>query len=142
MAERTASASWSGGLPDGQGRVSLDTSGVGSYEVSWPRRAEDAEGVTSPEEMLAAALASCFVMALSKELSDDGGSNPQLSASVTVTLVPGTGITDVALQVSGSADGLSDEQFALAAEKTKAGCPVWGLFTGGSAELTLEVKRS
>lgn len=138
MADRTASAVWNGGLLDGSGSVSLDSSGLATFDVSWPRRAEEPEGATSPEELLAAAYASCYCMALSKAVVDAGGSNARFDASATVTLVPGTGITKVALKVRATVEGLDAEGFAEASEAASQGCPVAGLFKGGSAELTLD----
>lgn len=138
MADRTASAVWSGGLLDGTGSVSLDSSGLATFDVSWPRRTEAPEGRTSPEELLAAAYASCYCMALSKAVVDAGGSNPRLDASSTLTMVPGKGITNVALKVRATVDGLDADGFAAAAQSATQGCPVSGLFKGGSAEMTLD----
>lgn len=138
MADRTASAVWNGSLLDGSGRVSLDSSGLATFDISWPRRAEEPEGTTSPEELLAAAYASCYCMALSKAVVDAGGSNAQFDATATVTLVPGTGITKVALKVRAAVEGLDRDGFAAASEAAGQGCPVAGLFKGGSAELTLD----
>lgn len=138
MTERTASAVWDGGLEDGRGRVSLDSSGLGTFDVSWPRRAGDPEGVTSPEELLAAAHAACFCMAFSKEVTDGGGSNAHFDVTATATFVPGTGITNIALKARGKVNGLGEEEFVAAAERAKDGCPVSGLFKGGSADITLD----
>ncbi|MEX2586606.1 MAG: OsmC family peroxiredoxin [Actinomycetota bacterium] len=138
MADRTASAVWSGGLTDGSGSVSLDSSGLATFDVSWARRAEDPGGSTSPEELLAAAYASCYCMALSKAVADAGGSTAKFDASSTVSMVPGTGITKVALTVRAEVDGLDAGGFAAAAEAASQGCPVAGLFKGGSAEMTLD----
>lgn len=137
MAERTARAVWQGGLFDGEGTFWLESSGMGQFEISWPRRAEGPEGVTSPEELLAAAHASCFCMALSLELAQAGGTNARLVTTGTVTLVPGTGITKVELGVEANVDGLDPEEFDAAVEKAKDGCPVSGLFRGGSAEIVV-----
>ncbi len=89
MPTRTARTEWSGGLQDGSGKVTLSSSGVGSYDVSFPRRAaDDAGGVTSPEELVAAAHSSCYSMALSNELTTRGGTVKSLITDAAVTLGP------------------------------------------------------
>lgn len=89
MATRTATTQWTGGLQDGSGRVNLDSSGAGSYEVSFPRRiADEAEGVTSPEELIAAAHASCYAMALSGGIANAGGTPQSSTVTADVTVGP------------------------------------------------------
>jgi osmotically inducible protein OsmC len=129
MPTRTARTTWNGGLQDGTGTVSLISSGVGSYEVSFPKRAaDDADGTTSPEEMIAAAHSACFAMQFSALLGAAGGSGQRLDVSANVSLGPdpagGFRITGIVLNVSGSADGVSAEDFARIAEDAKRGCPV------------------
>lgn len=142
MATRTATASWSGGLQEGTGHVELVSSGLGGYDVSWPRRAEDdAQAVTSPEELIAAALSACFAMQFSALLEAAGGSNPELNVRADVRFGPdpagGFRIPGIALQVSGSADGLDASTFAEVAEQAKATCPVSKALAGPEITLTV-----
>jgi len=90
---RTASAHWEGSLMEGAGQVSLESSGIGTYDVSWPARAEAANGKTSPEELLAAAHSTCFSMALSHGLAQAGTPPTTIDTTADVTFQPGTGIT-------------------------------------------------
>ena len=137
MTDRRASVTWSGGLLDGQGAVALESSGLASdLPVSWPSRAEDPNGQTSPEELIAAAHAACFSMALSKQIADRGATPGSLETSATVTFVPGTGITHSALTVRVTADGLDEEGLA-AAGAAKDGCPV-SQALAGNVEITLD----
>ena len=121
---RTARAHWEGSLMEGSGQVTLESSGVGTYDVSWPSRANEANGKTSPEELLGAAHATCFSMALSHALAQAGTPPTSIDTSADVTFKPGTGITGIALRVSGSVPGITAEQFAEAAAGAKTGCPV------------------
>ncbi|MHB1165293.1 MAG: OsmC family peroxiredoxin [Candidatus Nanopelagicales bacterium] len=121
---RRASAVWNGTLFEGGGEVTLDSSGLGTYAISWPARAEEPNGVTSPEELIAAAHASCFSMALSNGLAKAGTPAAQLNTSAEVDFVPGTGITEIRLTVSGDVPGLDADGFAAAAAAAKEGCPV------------------
>jgi osmotically inducible protein OsmC len=129
MPTRSARTTWSGGLQDGTGTVSLVSSGVGSYEVSFPKRAADnADGTTSPEELIAAAHTACFAMQFSALLGEVGGSGQSLDVTADVSLGPdpagGFRITGIVLTVSGSAQGVTEEQFAKIAQDAKSGCPV------------------
>lgn len=140
MAVRVASTQWSGGLQDGSGQVTLVSSGVGTYDVSFPRRAaDDAEGVTSPEELIAAAHSSCYSMALSNELTQAGGTVKSLVTQADVTLGPdpagGVRISGVKLTVRGQVDGLDNDGFIKAAEAAKVGCPVSKALTGTTITL-------
>jgi osmotically inducible protein OsmC len=129
---RTATTHWEGPLLEGgSGTVTLESSGLGSYDVSWPARTEEPrQGRTSPEELIAAAHSACFSMALSNVLAK-GGTPPQgLDTRADVTFQPGTGITGVHLTVRGSVDGISAEDFAAAAEDAKKNCPVSQALTG------------
>lgn len=121
---RTASAHWEGSLMDGAGQVTLTSSGLGTFDVTWPSRAEAPDGRTSPEELIAAAHSTCFSMALSLALAQAGHPPAALDTTAAVTFQPGTGITGIALTVTGSVPGITAEQFAEAAEGAKAGCPV------------------
>jgi lipoyl-dependent peroxiredoxin len=138
MTDRTASAVWTGDLFSGEGKVSFDSSGMASdVPVSWPSRAEEPNGQTSPEELIAAAHASCFSMALSKQLADRGATAEKLETSATVTFVPGTGITKSAITVRVSAPGLDEDGLKEATEAAKDGCPVSGALKG-NVEVTLD----
>jgi osmotically inducible protein OsmC len=123
--DRRAEVTWQGNLMEGTGTIVSTTSGaIGEQAVSWPNRAEDSPSTTSPEELIAAAHASCFAMALSNTLAKDGHAPDELRTSATVTFQPGEGITKIALTVEGRVGGLDDGAFQQAAEAAKAGCPV------------------
>jgi osmotically inducible protein OsmC len=136
---RTATTQWKGALLDGSGTVSLDTSGVGTFEVSWASRAEAANGKTSPEELIAAAHSSCFSMALSHGLAGAGTPPESLQTSADVTFQPGEGITGIVLTVKGHVPGISAEQFQEAAETAKANCPVSKALAGTTITLNAEL---
>ncbi|MFQ6172673.1 OsmC family protein [Oryzobacter sp. R7] len=121
---RTATAHWEGSLFEGSGQVTLESSGIGTFDVNWPARAEAPNGVTSPEELIAAAHSTCFSMAFSNGLAQAGTPPTTLDTTAEVTFQPGTGITGIVLKVVGSVPGLSAEQFQEAAEAAKEGCPV------------------
>lgn len=121
---RTARANWEGSLMEGAGQVTLESSGSGTYDVSWPSRAEQANGKTSPEELLGAAHATCFSMSLANALAKAGTPPTSIDTSADVTFQPGKGITGIALLVSGAVPGITEAQFAEAAESAKTGCPV------------------
>jgi osmotically inducible protein OsmC len=121
---RTATTHWEGSLFEGSGQVTLDTSGLGTYDVTWASRAEDANGRTSPEELIAAAHSSCFSMALSNGLNSAGTPPQALDTKADVTFQPGTGITGIHLTVVGTVEGISGEDFVKAAEDAKKNCPV------------------
>jgi len=125
MADRTAHVSWSGSLMEGGGTITSVGSGAfGPLDVTWASRAEESDGRTSPEELIAAAHAACFSMALSHGLANAGTPAESLDTSATVTFVPGTGITKIALSVRGEVPGLGVAAFREAAEGARAGCPV------------------
>src|SRR6476620_7522981 len=121
---RTANAHWEGSLLEGAGTVALSTSGLATFDVTWAARSQEANGKTSPEELIAAAHASCFSMALSNGLAKAGTPPTTLDTTANVTFVPGTGITEIALSVVGDVPGMSAEDFQAAAEDAKANCPV------------------
>lgn len=135
---RTATTQWKGALIGGAGTVSLDTSGVGTYEVSWPSRAEAANGKTSPEELIAAAHSSCYSMALSHGLAGAGTPPETVQTVANVTFQPGEGITGITLSVKARVPGLSAEAFEEAAQDAKANCPVSKALTG--VKITLEAE--
>ena len=134
---RKAATTWRGGLADGQGSVTLQSSGIGTYDVTWASRSEEPNGKTSPEELIAAAWASCFSMALSNGLAKAGSPPEKLETSAVVTFQPGTGITKGALSVRGTVPGLDEDGFRQAAEDAKANCPVSKALTG-IPEVTLD----
>jgi osmotically inducible protein OsmC len=141
MPTRTATTTWTGDLQSGSGNVEMTSSKVGTYEVSFPKRAaEEANGTTSPEELIAAAHSSCFAMAFSNQLAQAGGANAQLSVRSDVTLSPdpagGFRIRSSKLTVRGSADGIDNDSFVKAAEEAKVGCPVSKALTG--VEISLD----
>ena len=123
--ERRAEVTWNGSLIEGSGHIDSTTSGVlGQQELTWKARAEDAPAHTSPEDLIAAAHAACFAMALSHELAQAGTPAEELKTSATVTFQPGEGITRIALTVRGSGAGLDEASFLGAAETAKENCPV------------------
>jgi osmotically inducible protein OsmC len=133
---RTANAHWEGTLKEGKGSVALSSSGIGTYDVSWPARAEEPNGVTSPEELIAAAHSTCFSMALSNELTNAGNPPDTIDTQADVTFQPGKGITGIHLTTTAAVPGLSAEQFAEFAEGAKKNCPVSAALTGTTITLT------
>ncbi len=121
---RTATGVWHGSLLEGNGQVTLESSGTGRFDVTWAARAEEPEGHTSPEELIAAAHAACFSMALSGGLAKAGHPPTTLNTRAEVDFQPGEGITGVRLWVSGDVPGLDADGFREAAESAKEGCPV------------------
>lgn len=129
MPTRTARTEWTGTLEQGGGQVDLLSSRAGTFPVSFPRRtADDAQGVTSPEELIGAAHSSCFAMALSGVIAAAGGTPRALEVTADVTLRPdgggGLAITGIALSVRGEVDGLDEPAFVAAAQTAKENCPV------------------
>ena len=145
MPTRTARTAWNGGLQDGSGQVELSSSKVGTFDVSFPKRAaEDAGGTTSPEELVAAAHSSCYAMQLSNLVAQAGGTPQALEVTADVTLgedkeAGGFKLTGIKLTVRGEVEGLDDAGFKEAAEKAKAGCVI-SRALGGVDEITLEAK--
>jgi lipoyl-dependent peroxiredoxin len=136
--ERNAEMVWQGDLMNGSGTIGGVTSGAfGPLDVSWPSRAEEANGKTSPEELIAAAWAACFAMALSNGLAKAGNPPEKLETSATVTFQPGEGITKGALTVRGSVPGMEDDAFRAAADDAKKNCPV-SQALAGIPDVTLE----
>jgi osmotically inducible protein OsmC len=136
---RTATTQWKGPLMGGAGTVSLDTSGVGSYEVSWPSRAEAANGKTSPEELIAAAHSSCYSMALSHGLAGAGTPPETVQTRADVTFQPGEGITGITLSVKARVPGVSAADFQAAAAGAKENCPVSKALAGVTITLEAEL---
>jgi lipoyl-dependent peroxiredoxin len=133
---RTAKTHWEGPLLEGgSGQVTLESSGIGTYDVSWPARAEEPNGKTSPEELIAAAHSSCFSMALSNVLAKNGTPPQALDTQADVSFQPGKGITGIHLTVVGSVEGVDADAFRSAAEDAKANCPVSQALTGTTITL-------
>ena len=140
MPTRTAHTAWTGGLLDGSGTVELSSSKAGRFDVSFPKRAaENADGTTSPEELIAAAHSACFSMTLSRLVAEVGGIPKSFDVTADVDLRPdpagGFRISGIKITVRGSVDGLDDAGFKQAAEKAKAGCPVSKALTGTTITL-------
>ena len=129
--DRKADVVWQGDLINGSGTIANVTSGaLGALDVSWASRSEEPNGRTSPEELIAAAWASCFSMALSHGLAQAGNPPEKLETSATVTFQPGEGITKGALTVRGTVPGIDDDAFRAAAEDAKQNCPVSKALSG------------
>ena len=129
MAERTATTAWEGDLAHGNGNLNLNSGATGALPVTWASRTERSEGRTSPEELIAAAHASCFSMALSHELAQAGHAPEHLDVSATVTLDEvdgGPKITSSRLTVRGRVPGIDQAAFEEAAQAAGQGCPVSG----------------
>jgi osmotically inducible protein OsmC len=142
MADRTAHVTWSGSLMEGAGRITSVGSGAfGPLDVTWAARTEDTSEWTSPEELLAAAHASCFSMALSHGLAQGGTPPEKLEVDATVTFVPGTGITKSALIVRAVVPGIEEPAFLHAAETAKENCPI-SQALASVPEITLEASLS
>ena len=133
---RSAKAHWEGSLMEGAGTVELSSSGLATFDVSWPSRAEQANGKTSPEELIAAAHSTCFSMALSHGLAQAGNPPTAVDTNADVTFQPGKGITGIKLTVQAVVPGLTDDEFTKAAEDAKANCPVSQALAG--TDITLE----
>jgi osmotically inducible protein OsmC len=132
---RTANTHWEGSLLEGTGTVSLDSSGLAEFEVTWPSRAEKPDGRTSPEELIAAAHSACFSMALSHGLAGAGTPPESVDTKADVTFQPGEGITGIHLTVRARVPGIEAAAFAEAAETAKQNCPVSKALTGTTITL-------
>ena len=133
---RTAHTVWNGDLMTGAGNTTLDSSGLGNFDVTWKARAEAAEGKTSPEELIAAAHSACFSMAFSNALAQAGHTAEEINTKADVTFEPGTGITGSHLTLAARVPGISADDFQRLAEEAKTGCPVSAALTG--IEITLD----
>lgn len=119
----TARTEWAGDLMSGSGTTTL-ASGVGTFAVNWKARSEGVDATTTPEELLAAAHASCFSMALSNGLAGAGTPPTSITTDVRVTFKPGEGITAIEVAVVASVPGMDQDAFTAAATDAKANCPV------------------
>lgn len=130
MPTRTARTAWNGDLQTGSGQVELSSSKVGTYDVSFPKRAaDDADGTTSPEELVAAAHSACYAMSLSNLLAEAGGTVESLDVKADVTLgadkeAGGFKLTGILLTVRGEVPGVDEAAFGKAADEAKAACPI------------------
>ena len=120
---------------EGSGHVELVSSGVGGFDVTWASRAEQPEGRTSPEELIAAAHSSCYSMAFSNALAKNGTTAEKLQVSADVTFQPGEGITGIHLTVVGTVPGIDEADFLRMADEAKVGCPVSKALTGTTITL-------
>lgn len=134
-ATRTANAHWEGSLLEGSGNVSLDSSGLGKFDVTWASRAGSPEGRTSPEELIAAAHSTCFSMALSQALAGAGTPPQEVNTTADVDFVAGTGITEIRLTVRAGVEGIDNEAFVAAADDARKNCPVSQALTGTTITL-------
>jgi lipoyl-dependent peroxiredoxin len=137
---RSARTAWTGSLQEGSGKTELSSSKLATFDVNFPKRAaDDAGGVTSPEELIAAAHSACYAMQLSALIAEAGGTPQALDVSADVTLGPdpagGFAISGIVLTVEGEVDGLDADGFQKAAEAAKAGCPVSKALTGTTITL-------
>ena len=133
---RTARTAWEGNLVQGKGTVTFASSGIGDFPVSWPARSEEPNGLTSPEELIAAAHSACFSMALAHGLTQAGTPPRTLDTQADVTLQVGTGITGIHLTVTGDVPGLDADGFQKAAAEAKVGCPVSQALAGTTITLS------
>ena len=141
MPIRSARTAWNGGLQDGTGQVELSSSGLGTYDVSFPKRAsEEANGSTSPEELVAAAHSACYAMSLSGNIDRVGGTTYALDVKADVTLGPdpagGIRITNIHLTVRAEVEGVDEAGFQDCAQRAKANCPLSKALTG--TDITLD----
>jgi lipoyl-dependent peroxiredoxin len=139
-AEHTAHASWNGDLMSGSGSFSLGSGAATGVGLTWRARAEDASAGTSPEELIAAALAACFSMALAHGLAQAGNAPTSLETDATATFDrtdDGFRVTRIALRLRGEVPGLDEAGFREAAEGAKANCPVSKALEG-NVEITLD----
>ncbi|MGG5172838.1 OsmC family protein [Pseudarthrobacter sp. J1738] len=132
---RSAHTVWNGSLAEGSGNTTLDSSGLGTFDVTWKARTEAAAGKTSPEELIAAAHSACFSMAFSHALGEAGYTPEEVSTKSDVGFQPGTGITGSHLTLSAKIPGISEEEFQKIAEAAKSGCPVSAALAGISITL-------
>lgn len=140
--ETHGSAHWSGSLKDGRGTVSTASRALDSAPYDFGKRFDGELGL-NPEELVGAAHAACFSMALSKTLADHGNAPESIDTKATVTLSKDDGgfsITEVHLDVEGDVPGVDEESFLAAAKAAKDGCPLSKLIAGGSAEITMDAR--
>jgi osmotically inducible protein OsmC len=135
--ESTATTIWEGSLTKGRGTTTVASGAVPEVEVTWTARTERTEGTTSPEELLAAAHASCYCMGLSHELDEAGNSPERLEATATVGFVAGDGVKTSHIVVRGRVPGIDQSAFEQAAKAAGEGCPISGALKG-NVEITVD----
>ena len=139
-ATRTAEAHWEGSLKEGEGEVKLVSSGIGTYPVSWPARTEQPNGMTSPEELIAAAHSTCFSMSVANELVLAGNLAPTaIDTKAEVTFQPGQGITGSKLTVKAVVPEIDDETFQAAVAAAEKNYPISRALTGTTITLDAEL---
>jgi osmotically inducible protein OsmC len=136
-AESSATTTWQGSLTDGSGTTHPESGAFQDVEVTWASRTERSAGKTSPEELLAAAHASCYCMALSHELSEAGNPPDQLNATATISFVPGEGVKTAHIVVRGTVPGIDASQFEEAAQSAGQNCPISGAIKG-NVDITVD----
>lgn len=134
----TASTAWKGDLLSGSGTTTLETSKLGTFDLSWKARSEEAaQGTTSPEELLGAAHAACYSMQFSNMLAENDTPPTSLDTSADVTFdLSAGGISGIALTVTAQVDGIEDADFQRLAEEAKSTCPVSKALGGVDITLT------
>jgi len=135
----TGRTHWEGDLFNGSGTASLDSGAADPMKVTWKARTEDHGGLTSPEELIAAAHSSCYSMAFSNTLAKNETPPTSLDVTATATFVPGEGITTMALEVVGTVDGIDEDKFQELATVAKDGCPV-SQALAGNVEISVEAR--
>jgi osmotically inducible protein OsmC len=128
--ESSATTTWQGSLTKGSGTTHPQSGAFQDVEVTWASRTSRSAGKTSPEELLAAAHASCYCMALSHELSEGGNEPEQLEATATVDFVPGEGVKSSHIVVRGRVPGIDQSQFEEAAKSAGQNCPISAALKG------------
>ena len=131
-----ATSTWTGSLMEGSGTVAFSSSNLGTFPINWKARSEGSDTTTTPEELIAAAHASCFSMALSHALAENGTPPERVNTTASVTFKPGVGITGSHLNVNATVPNLTPEAFQEIADGAKTGCPVSQALAG--IEITLE----
>ena len=135
MVESKAEAVWEGSLEQGSGRVRPASGSFPEQTVTWRQRAEDRSTGTSPEELLAAAHAACFSMALSNGLTKAGSPPDKIETSVRVSFQPGEGVTGITIGVRAAVPNLDDAGFAREAEEATRNCPISKALSGVQIKL-------
>ena len=133
----TGRTHWEGNLFEGSGTASIDSGAADPMQVTWKARTEEHGGLTSPEELIAAAHSSCYSMAFSNILAKNDTPPTSLDVTATATFVPGEGITTMELQVVGNVDDISEEKFQELAAVAKDGCPV-SQALAGNVDISVE----
>jgi lipoyl-dependent peroxiredoxin len=142
--ESKATTVWQGDLASGNGIASAASGAIPDLEVTWPARVERTEGMTSPEELLAASHASCYCMALAHVLGQAGNLPERIETTVTIEFVPGEGVKTSRLVVRGKVPGLDQAGFDAVTAEAHENCPISGALRGNvemSVDATLEAEE-